>query len=248
MAHLSVNLNKVALLRNSRTTGVPDLLPFVRLARDTGARGITLHPRPDERHIRRTDVTAIASLMAPWRPEFELNLEGYPDERFLDIVAQARPEQVTLVPDPPGVLTSDKGWDLDPGEVSVVRPALERLKGFGCRVILFIDPVPEAPDRVADIGGDGVEIYTGSYADAFRRGASGDLLATCAATAKRASERSLVLNVGHDLNLQNLPALVAALPDLAEASIGHELTADALVLGFEETVRRYVSALAGEGV
>src|SRR5687768_7602017 len=103
MARLSVNLNKVALLRNSRTTGVPDLLPFVRLARDGGARGITLHPRPDERHVRRTDVAAIAGLMVPWRPDFELNLEGYPDERFLDIVAQVRPEQVTLVPDPPGV-------------------------------------------------------------------------------------------------------------------------------------------------
>jgi pyridoxine 5-phosphate synthase len=245
MARLSVNLNKIALLRNSRRTGVPDPLPFVGLARDTGARGITLHPRPDERHVRRSDVTAIADLMAPWRPDFELNLEGYPDERFLDIVREVRPEQCTLVPDAPGVLTSDKGWDLDAAQEVVVRPALETLKALGCRVILFIDPDPSIPEPVADIGADGVEIYTGSYAEAFRRGNYTDFLEACATTGRRAAERGLTLNVGHDLNLHNLPPLVAALPDLAEASIGHELTADALIFGFEETVRRYAHALAG---
>ena len=175
MARLSVNLNKIALLRNSRRTGVPDLLPFVGLAREAGARGITLHPRPDERHVRRSDVTAIAGLMAPWRPAFELNLEGYPDERFLDIVREVRPEQCTLVPDGPGVLTSDKGWDLDPAEEALVRPALEVLQGWGCRVILFIDPDPSMPERIAEIGADGVETYTGSYAEAFRRGDHTDL-------------------------------------------------------------------------
>ncbi|MBM6595371.1 pyridoxine 5'-phosphate synthase [Microvirga pudoricolor] len=244
MARLSVNLNKIALLRNSRRTGVPDLLPFVSVARDAGAQGITLHPRPDERHIRRTDVTAISRLMAPWRPGFELNLEGYPDERFLDIVREVRPEQCTLVPDAPGVLTSDKGWDLDPQQKALVQSALQTLKGIGCRVILFIDPDPSIPERVADIQADGVEIYTGSYAEAFRRGNYTEALEAYAVTGQRAAERGLTLNVGHDLNLHNLPPLVTALPDLAEASIGHELTADALMLGFEEAVRRYAAALA----
>jgi pyridoxine 5-phosphate synthase len=246
MARLSVNLNKIALLRNSRRTGVPDLLPFVPLARASGARGITLHPRPDERHVRRTDVTAIASLMAPWRPEFELNLEGYPDERFLDIVREVRPEQCTLVPDAPGVLTSDKGWDLDREQEALVRSVLETLRGFGCRVILFIDPNPSIPERVAEIGADGVEVYTGSYAEAFRRRHYAEFLEACALTARQAVQRGLTLNVGHDLNLDNLPPLVAALPDLTEASIGHELTADALMVGFKESVRRYARALAGD--
>jgi pyridoxine 5-phosphate synthase len=245
MARLSVNLNKIALLRNSRRTGVPDLLPFVPLARASGARGITLHPRPDERHVRRTDVTAIAGIMAPWRPDFELNLEGYPDERFLDIVREVRPEQCTLVPDAPGVLTSDKGWDLNREQEALVRWALEHLRRSGCRVILFIDPDPAMPERVAAVAADGVEIYTGSYAEAFRRGDHTELLEACALTGQQAAERGLTLNVGHDLNLDNLPPLVAALPNLAEASIGHELTADALMVGFEETVRRYVHALAG---
>jgi pyridoxine 5-phosphate synthase len=247
MARLSVNLNKIALLRNSRTTGVPDLLPFVGLARDAGARGITLHPRPDERHIRRADVVAIADTMVPWRPGFELNLEGYPDERFLEIVTQVRPEQCTLVPDPPGVLTSDKGWDLDNRQVAMIGPVLKRLKILECRIILFIDPDPAAPNKVAELGADGVEVYTGSYADAFRRGEHDEFLAACTATGKGAADRGLVLKVGHDLNLSNLPPLVAALPNLTEASIGHELTADALVLGFAETVRRYVRVLAGDG-
>ena len=160
MARLSVNLNKIALLRNSRRTGVPDPVAFVVLAREAGARGITLHPRPDERHVRRDDVLRIAAKMAPWRPDFELNLEGFPDERFLALVEEVRPEQCTLVPDPPGVLTSDKEWELDASEVGQVGPAVDRLRRIGCRVILFIDPDPNVPDCVADLGADGVEVYT----------------------------------------------------------------------------------------
>jgi len=243
MPRLSVNLNKIALLRNSRRTGVPDVLRFGRIAHDAGADGLTLHPRPDERHIRRDDVLGVARMMAPWRPGCELNIEGYPDQRLLDLVREVRPEQCTLVPDMPGVLTSEEGWKLGPQERDVVLPALDALKRIGARVILFIDPDPAAVDRVSDIGADGIEIYTGGYAAGFRAGEPGRLREACAATARRAADLGLVVNIGHDLNLDNLPPLVAAMPGVAEASIGHELTADALVIGFAAAVRAYRAAL-----
>lgn len=243
MARLSVNLNKVALLRNSRHTGVPDLLKFARIAHDAGADGITVHPRPDERHIRGTDVPAIAQLMQPWRPACELNIEGYPDDRLFEIVREVRPEQCTLVPDPPSAFTSEEGWKLDNRDVPVLGPAIATLKRLGCRVILFVDPDPQVVGRVPGSGADGIEIYTGAYAAAFRAGNAGDELRACAETASRAHGIGLAVNAGHDLNLENLPPLIAAMPFLAEASIGHELTADALVMGFGETVRAYKSAL-----
>ena len=236
MARLSVNLNKIALLRNSRRTGVPDVLQFGRIAHDVGADGLTAHPRPDERHIRRSDVAALAELMRPWRPAFEFNLEGYPDRRFLDIVVEVRPEQCTLVPDSPEAFTSEEGWKLDAAQHRLVDAALGELKPLGCRVILFIDPNPAAVAPVRNTGADGIEIYTGSYAAAFRHGDHAALL-------RSAAELGLVVNIGHDLNLHNLPPLVAALPAAAEASIGHELTADALVMGFAEAVRAYKAAL-----
>jgi pyridoxine 5-phosphate synthase len=243
MPRLSVNLNKIALLRNSRRTGVPDVVSFGRIAHQAGADGLTAHPRPDERHIRRTDVFALAELMRPWRPGFELNLEGYPDRRFLDLVAEIRPEQCTLVPDGPDVLTSEEGWKLDAAQHRLVDLALAELKPLGIRVILFLDPDPAAIAPVHNTGADGVEIYTGSYAAAFRRGDPVALLRSCAAAAARAAELGLAVNIGHDLNLDNLPPLVAALPQVAEASIGHELTADALVIGFAAAVRAYRAAL-----
>jgi pyridoxine 5-phosphate synthase len=245
MARLSVNLNKIALLRNSRRTGVPDVVRFGRIAHDAGADGLTMHPRPDERHIRRDDVFAIAELMRPWRPRFELNIEGYPDQRLLDLVAQVAPEQCTLVPDAPGVLTSEDGWKLGADERSVVLPAITALKKLGSRVILFVDPDETVVERVHDAGADGIEIYTGGYAAAFRARSPHALLQTCAATAARATALGLVVNIGHDLNLDNLPPLTAALPGVAEASIGHELTADALVIGFAAAVRAYRAALNG---
>lgn len=244
MARLSVNLNKVALLRNSRHTGVPDVLKFARIAHEAGADGITVHPRPDERHIRRSDVSAIAQLMQPWRPACDLNIEGYPDERLMDIVREVRPEQCTLVPDPPGVFTSEEGWKLDNRDVPVVSKAVAELKRIGCRVILFVDPDPSVVNRVPGTGADGIEIYTGTYSAAFRAGNSEQELRACAETAARAQARGLVVNAGHDLNLDNLPALVAAIPFLAEASIGHELTADALAMGFAAAVKAYKAALA----
>ena len=243
MPRLSVNLNKIALLRNSRRTGVPDVLRFGRIAHDAGADGLTMHPRPDERHIRRDDVLRVAEMMVPWRPGFELNIEGYPDDRLLDLVRQVRPEQCTLVPDAPGVLTSEEGWKLGPEQRALVEPALAALKAIGTRVILFVDPDPAAADRVCAAGAHGIEIYTGGYAAAYRSGSPDALRAACAAAAARAAKLGLVVNIGHDLNLDNLPPLVAAMPDFAEASIGHELTADALVMGFAAAVQAYRAAL-----
>jgi pyridoxine 5-phosphate synthase len=245
MARLSVNLNKIALLRNSRRTGVPDVLEFARLAYEAGAEGITIHPRPDERHIRGSDVPALAELMKDWRPACELNIEGYPDDRFFAICGEVRPEQCTLVPDGPGVLTSEEGWKLGNEDMPLVTSSVARLKKLGARVILFIDPDPNVIDRVPGTGADGVEIYTGSYADAFRQGDASQMRAACGETASRAAARGLVVNAGHDLNLDNLPALVAAMPNLAEASIGHELTADALKLGWQAAVKAYKAALVG---
>ena len=247
MARLSVNLNKIALLRNSRHTGVPDVAHFARLAITAGAQGITVHPRPDERHIRRSDIPAIATAIAPHRPGIELNIEGYPDARLLEIAADARPEQVTLVPDAPDAFTSEQGWILDPAQLALVQPAIARLHAQGARVILFINPDPTVLDRLAATGADGVEIYTGSYAAAFRAGTASATLDACANTAQAAHTRGLVVNAGHDLNLRNIPPLLARAPFLAEASIGHELTADALETGFAATVAAYAAALAGRG-
>jgi pyridoxine 5-phosphate synthase len=244
MARLSVNLNKIALLRNARTTGVPRLAPFVERVHAAGARGITVHPRPDERHIRRSDVAELAALIAPWRPAFEYNIEGFPDARFLELVETVSPEQVTLVPDPPGVLTSDEGWKLDAGQTALVGEAVARLHRMGSRVILFVDPEPSVVARVFATGADGIEIYTGGYAHAVTAGAEGPLLAACAEAARRAADAGLVVNIGHDLNLQNLPPLLAAAPMVAEASIGHELTADALLMGWDAAVAAYRDVLA----
>jgi pyridoxine 5-phosphate synthase len=245
MARLSVNLNKIALLRNSRRTGVPDLCRFGRLALEAGAEGLTVHPRPDERHIRAGDVPMLAELMRPSRPGKEFNIEGYPDERLMQILRENRPEQATLVPDAPDAFTSEEGWKLDPDQARLAVPAIAAMKALGCRVILFIDPNPDVIDRVGAAGADGVEIYTGAYAAAYRDGRHQPILDQIATTAARAKNAGLVVNAGHDLNLLNIPLLMRAVPFLAEASIGHELTADALERGFAATVAAYARALSG---
>ena len=247
MARLSVNLNKIALLRNARRTGVPDLRRFATLAQASGAQGLTVHPRPDERHIRRDDVFMLAELMRPWRPGCEFNIEGYPDAPFLGLIAQVRPEQCTLVPDAPGVLTSDEGWRLDRTQMRLVSAAAATLRRTGCRVIVFIDPDPAIVPLAQEAGADGIEIYTGGYAAAFRQGAHDGALHACATTAAAATRLGLAVNAGHDLNLENLPPLVAALPQLAEASIGHELTADALTMGWTQAIGAYRAALSPAG-
>jgi pyridoxine 5-phosphate synthase len=186
----------------------------------------------------------LADTIAQWRPRVELNIEGYPDARLLEICAEVKPEQCTLVPDAPDAFTSEEGWKLDAAQMALVQPAISRLKAMGARVILFIDPDPAVLERIAPSGADGVEIYTGSYAAAFRAGSYAAELDACARTAQAAADRGLVVNAGHDLNLHNLPPLVARMRCLAEASIGHELTADALVMGFAAAVRAYAKELA----
>jgi pyridoxine 5-phosphate synthase len=245
MARLSVNLNKIALLRNSRHTGVPAVLKFARIAIEAGAAGITVHPRPDERHIRSSDVLALTKLLRDQRPALELNVEGYSDERFIEIVRQVRPEQITLVPDAPDAFTSEKGWELGTDQLLVAQPAIATLKALGSRLILFVDPdaSPSTLDRVKEAHADGIEIYTGRYAAAFRAGQHASLLDACAKTANEAIVRGPTVNAGHDLNLHNIPPLIDRIPLLAEASIGHELTADALIMGFSTAVQAYAAPL-----
>lgn len=242
MVRLSVNLNKIALLRNSRHSGVPNVTEFAGLALAARADGITLHPRPDARHIRRSDVVEIAALMAPHRPAVELNLEGYPGEAFLDLVAQVRPEQCTLVPDAPDTFTSESGWILDTANVSLLQPVIRSLKGMGIRVCLFMDPDPALVAGVPSVGADGIEVYTGAYAAAFATGDEVGARRACHETAARAHVLGLVVNAGHDLNLANLPPLTN-MPGLREVSIGHELTHDALIYGFQSAVLLYRQAL-----
>jgi pyridoxine 5-phosphate synthase len=244
MARLSVNLNKVALLRNSRRTGVPELAHFAQLALASGARGLTVHPRPDERHIRASDVPLLAEVLRPHRAAMEYNIEGYPDDRLMGLLGAVRPDQVTLVPDAPDAFTSEEGWRLGPDQAAIARDWIGRIKALGCRVILFIDPDPGVVTRVRDSGADGAEIYTGGYAAAFKRGTHGPVLESIAAAGEAARAAGLLVNAGHDLNLLNIPPLIQALPFLAEASIGHELTADALEHGWAVTVAAYAKALA----
>ena len=240
---LSVNLNKVAMLRNSRLTGVPAVADFARIVHAAGAQGITIHPRPDQRHIRGGDVGELAAAIAAWRPAFEYNIEGRPDAAFMRHVESVRPEQCTLVPDAHDVFTSDEGWKLTPANIAELKPVVAQLKAWGARSILFLDPDVAQVARVQKTGADGVEFYTGGYAADFKRGDFAASLAAHAAAAAEAARLGLVANAGHDLNTRNIPPYLAACPNIAEMSIGHELTADALVIGFDAAVKAYMGAM-----
>jgi pyridoxine 5-phosphate synthase len=240
---LSVNLNKVALLRNQRDVGYPSVLEAARQVIAAGAHGITVHPRPDERHVRRTDVSELAALIAAeFAPGIELNIEGYPAPDFIALIREVRPDQVTLVPDAPDQRTSDHGWEVE-RNFGPLQSAIRDLKASGARVSLFMDPDPGAIARAATVGADRIELYTGPYAHAFAGGAAGPLLARYVRAAEAAQEAGLGVNAGHDLNLDNLPAFRHAIPQLAEVSIGHAITADALRIGFPAAVEAYLRAL-----
>jgi len=240
---LSVNLNKVALLRNQRHTGMPGVTRFAEIVLDAGADGITVHPRPDQRHIRQDDVMPLAELVrGRGDPAIEYNVEGYPDERFLELVAAVKPDQVTLVPDAPDQATSDHGWDL-PRQAELLGPVVERLKREGFRVALFADPVPAVIEGAKAVGADRVELYTGPYFDAHLAGDAAGLLKTFTDAAALADRLGLGVNAGHDLTLDNLGDFRAAVPALAEVSIGHAITADALELGFAGAVKAYRAVL-----
>lgn len=242
MTKLSVNLNAVAMLRNRREVGWPSVTGIARVVLDAGAAGITVHPRPDERHIRRGDVFDLAAVLKDY-PDAEYNIEGYPSDEFLALIERVKPTQVTFVPDDPEQATSDHGWDVYAHE-ELLRRAIGRAKAVGARVALFIDADPEVPPKAARVGADRVELYTGPYGAQFKLAEGPGLLADLAATAEAAREVELGVNAGHDLTLENLPEFVTAVEGVEEASIGHGITADALIMGFAEAVQRYKSALA----
>lgn len=240
---LSVNVNAIAYLRNRRDLAWPSVTALSRIALEAGAYGITVHPRPDERHIRRSDVFDLAKLL---RGEFagrEYNIEGNPDARFVEIVETVRPDQVTLVPDDVRQATSDHGWDIA-AHTSFLSDVIGRIRSGGIRVSVFIDPEPHVPALAAQVGADRVEIYTGLYGAAPDARARERAFEMVVETGRAAEAAGIGLNAGHDLTLDNLPPLVAALPNLQEVSIGHAITADALIHGMAGAVRLYRAACA----
>jgi pyridoxine 5-phosphate synthase len=241
-AKLSVNLNAIAYLRNRRDLPWPSVTGIGRIALAAGAHGLTVHPRPDERHTRNSDLPEIRALIDDEFPDAEFNIEGYPTEDFLRLVEAAQPEQVTLVPDDPAQATSDHGWDFR-AKAAYLTPIVKRLKKNGFRVSLFSDPDPDGMAAARDTGADRVELYTGPYG-----GFHGDSkkaareLERLGKAADAALKLGLAVNAGHDLTVANLPALAKRIPALSEVSIGHGLTADALEHGMAETVRRFLRA------
>ena len=245
MTRLSVNLNKIALLRNARTLGIPSVTRAATIALDAGAHGITVHPRPDARHIRIDDVRELAALLKS-RPAAEFNIEGNPFEGLVAIAREVMPQQCTLVPDEPGAVTSDHGWDID-RDGARLRPLVAELKAAGIRVSLFMDPVPAAMAAVRKLGADRIELYTEPYARAFGSASERAEVEKYAAAARAAQQAGLGINAGHDLNQQNLPRFLTGVPGVLEVSIGHALVADALEAGLAATVRGYLAAIARAG-
>nr|WP_314258796.1 pyridoxine 5'-phosphate synthase [uncultured Devosia sp.] len=245
MTLLSVNLNAVAQLRNRRNLPWPSVVGLARVVLDAGASGVTVHPRPDERHIRRTDVFDLAELLRDEYPAAEFNIEGYPSADFFDLVDAVNPAQVTLVPDDPAQATSDHGWDFL-GKSNFLADVVGRLKAPGRRISLFCDPDAgvEGVAAAKATGADRIELYTGPYGGCYDEPERAVReLAALAHTAQAAHAAGMGVNAGHDLTLENLVAFQAAVPHVDEASIGHGITADALLMGFAEAVRQYRAVL-----
>jgi len=250
MTVLSVNVNKIAVLRNSRGGDEPSVTAAAAAVIAAGAGGITVHPRPDGRHVRTRDVFALAPVV---HGRVEYNLEGNPFAPargdypgFLALVAAVRPQQATLVPDGDGQLTSDHGFDLR-RDGDRLRPLVAELRAMGVRVSLFMDAGTPDVARAAELGADRLELYTGPYAQAFAAGDAGAELARCAATAREAAAAGLGINAGHDLSQANLGAFLAAVPGVLEVSIGHALVGEALYAGLDATVRAYLAVIAAAG-
>lgn len=237
MIRLSVNINKVATLRNARGGNIPDVLQFARDCEAFGAEGITVHPRPDERHIRKSDVYALKTLV-----NTEFNIEGNPEPSFINLVLDVKPTQVTLVPDAHDQLTSNHGWDTKT-HLAKLTTIIQRFKNAGIRVSVFVDADPIMVEYAAKAGADRVELYTGPYAEMYAENPK-KAIELYAPAAEKARELKLGLNAGHDLNLQNLKAFAQAFPWVDEVSIGHALIADALYLGIKETIKQYKYALS----
>lgn len=245
---LSVNINKVALIRNARGGNVPNLLKVASHLEECGAQGITVHPRPDERHITYQDCYDLKKLVTT-----EFNIEGFPDKTWLDMVLEVKPDQATLVPDPPEALTSNTGWDTIKHQ-EFLQEVIRKLNLEGIRTSIFLNPQPELIDSAKSTGTDRIELYTGPFADLLEdlssqnieiasNSAYQKLISSYQQTALEAENANLGINAGHDLNTFNLPFLKYAIPQLAEVSIGQALISDALFNGFQTTVRQYLDAL-----
>lgn len=239
MVKLSVNINKIATLRNARGGNIPDVLQVAVDCERFGADGITVHPRPDERHIRYSDVKALQPLVTT-----EFNIEGYPAPEFIDLVLSVKPAQVTLVPDPPEVITSNAGWDTQRHK-DFLKDVIARFKAAGIRTSIFLDPVPEMTFHAAETGTDRIELYTEAYAQHYHSQRETAIL-PYRETAIAATGNGLGINAGHDLNLDNLAYFAMNIPGLLEVSIGHALIADALYFGLENTIQMYKRKLSGE--
>lgn len=247
MTALSVNVNKIAVLRNSRGGDEPDVVRAARACLYAGAHGITVHPRPDQRHIRADDVFALAQLTREADVEFNIEgnpfappRDGYPG--FLTLCENVRPAQATLVPDSDGQITSDHGFDFD-RDAERLQPLISTLKSYGCRVSLFVDAGCGSLDKAAAVGADRIEIYTGPFAEAFANGHADAQLAVCRQTARQAQTLGMGVNAGHDLSQANLQEFLEAVPDVQEVSIGHALIGEALYAGLHRTVQAYLGIL-----
>lgn len=244
-AKLSVNLNAVAMLRNRRDLPWPDVEHLGRIALQAGAHGLTVHPRPDQRHIRFSDLPVLRALIDDEFPQCEFNIEGYPTPEFIELVIANAPEQVTLVPDEPGQATSDHGWDFT-GKGNFLVSVVRQLKESGMRISLFCDPDASEDDLACarETGADRIELYTGPYGACFDNHEEAQKqAAVLSQTAQMAESAGLKVNAGHDLTVDNLPLLARSIPALAEVSIGHGLTADALEFGYGVSVKRFLAAL-----
>ena len=239
---LSINLNKVALVRNTRHLEIPSVTRAARLCLEAGAQGITVHPRPDERHIRPGDVERLADVIATWPVKREYNIEGNPFQNLMTYVRQYRPHQATFVPDGEDQFTSDHGWNF-PQDAERLKPLVDECKALGVRVSLFMDPIPEQMAAAKAVGADRVELYTEPYAAAFGTPEQSVQLARYVAAAKAAQAVGLGVNAGHDLSLRNLTPFVTHVPQVLEVSIGHAFVTDALEMGYAEAVRAYRRSL-----
>ena len=247
MTRLSVNLNKIALLRNARDIGLPSVIDSAKTVINAGAYGITVHPRPDERHIKYDDVFELNKLLAGY-PDIEFNIEGNPfTGRYMEIMEKVRPDQATLVPDSPDANTSDHGWEIE-GCREKLTDVIRKIKNMGIRVSLFMDPSPEEIAKTGSLGADRIELYTEPFAAAFKSGkALKEVTEKYIKSAESAGKLKLAINAGHDLNLENLEYFCSNVPDIKEVSIGHALVADAIDMGLDKTVKKYLEILKRTG-
>lgn len=236
MTRLSVNINKVALIRNARGSNLPDLVQIAKDCEDFGAQGITVHPRPDERHIRYDDIPVLKEIVTT-----EFNIEGNPTPKFMDMVMEHKPDQCTLVPDDPGALTSDHGWDTIKHK-DFLKDVIGQLQEKGIRVSIFLDPVEAQVEGAKEVGADRIEFYTGPYAETYHQNRE-KAIHDFVTAAGKANEIGIGINAGHDLNLDNLAFFHKMMPGLLEVSIGHALVCDALYYGLKNTIQLYLNRL-----